>query len=475
MDDAYELIVAGTGFASSFFLHRFLERSGPGARVLVLEKGELRPHHWQQAHGGQLSDEAMASIHNLTPAKPWVFKLAVGGGSNCWWACVPRLLPEDFQMRSRYGVGSDWPITYDDLEPHYAVAEDLMAVAGPADGSPYPRSGPYPQPPHRFSDPDTYFKRHFPNQFFAQPAARPTRALPSGRPQCCNSGICHQCPINSKFSVLNGLPGLYDDSRVTLLTGAAVTSVDVQGGRATAVGYRRGGAEQGARADLVALGANALFNPHILLRSGLTAGPVGRGLCEQRSVSVDVDLKGVDNFQGSTSITGLGYMLYSGEHRRTHAGALMETWNVPRLRDERGKWRQRLMLKFIFEDLPQAENRVTFEKDDPDRPQVSFLRRSAYTERGVEALDANLPRVLEAIPYEGYNLELPDATEAHILCTHPMGVDPATSVVDGALVHHQVRNLLVMGGGAFPTTSPANPTLTISALSLRAADRLFVR
>jgi choline dehydrogenase-like flavoprotein len=54
-----------------------------------------------------------------------------------------------------------------------------------------------------------------------------------------------------------------------------------------------------------------------------------------------------------------------------------------------------------------------------------------------------------------------------------MGDDPATSVVDRQLVHHRVRNLLVLGGSVFPTISPSNPTLTICALSLRAADTLL--
>jgi choline dehydrogenase-like flavoprotein len=54
-----------------------------------------------------------------------------------------------------------------------------------------------------------------------------------------------------------------------------------------------------------------------------------------------------------------------------------------------------------------------------------------------------------------------------------MGQSAADSVVDDALVHHRVRNLLVLGSGVFPTAPPANPTLTITALSLRAADRLF--
>jgi choline dehydrogenase-like flavoprotein len=54
-----------------------------------------------------------------------------------------------------------------------------------------------------------------------------------------------------------------------------------------------------------------------------------------------------------------------------------------------------------------------------------------------------------------------------------MGNDPADSIVDRYLVHHSVRNLLVLGSGAFPSCSPVNPSLTISALSLRAADHLF--
>jgi choline dehydrogenase-like flavoprotein len=44
--------------------------------------------------------------------------------------------------------------------------------------------------------------------------------------------------------------------------------------------------------------------------------------------------------------------------------------------------------------------------------------------------------------------------------------------VDKDLRHHQYRNLLVLGGSAFPTITPSNPTITLAALSLRAAEKL---
>ena len=41
--------------------------------------------------------------------------------------------PDDFRLRSLYGVAEDWPISYQDLEPHYAAAEQALGVAGAMD------------------------------------------------------------------------------------------------------------------------------------------------------------------------------------------------------------------------------------------------------------------------------------------------------------------------------------------------------
>jgi GMC oxidoreductase len=49
------------------------------------------------------------------------------------------------------------------------------------------------------------------------------------------------------------------------------------------VSYTQDGVTKTAEADLVVLGANALFNPHILLRSGFTHPVLGKGLTDQVS------------------------------------------------------------------------------------------------------------------------------------------------------------------------------------------------
>ena len=74
--------------------------------------------------------------------------MQVGGLAMHWGGVTPRFSPEDFQQRSLFGVGTDWPISYDELDPFYQEAEELMGVAG-EQGPPEmdPRGKPFPMPP----------------------------------------------------------------------------------------------------------------------------------------------------------------------------------------------------------------------------------------------------------------------------------------------------------------------------------------
>lgn len=468
----YDTLIVGTGFASSFFLLEYLARAPASARILVLERGFRETREWQLARRthSRIPHETTFRRSGLAD-KEWRFTVAFGGGSNCWWACTPRLMPNDFRLRTLYGVGEDWPIGYEDLEPFYERVEHVMSVAGSPDRAPYPRRGPHPQPPHRFSDPDRLLAAAYPDHYFPQPTAR-ARVATARRNACCANGVCELCPADAKFTIENGLSEIFTDPRITLRYGCEVKAVDVEGGRASGLIVRTSEGEERVAGDLVVLGANALFNAAIMLRSGVTHPLLGRRVFEQLSVGVKIDLAGVDNFQGSTSLTGHGYMLYDGPHRAHGGGCLIESWNRPdQLRWEHGRERQLLHLKFIVEDLPQTRNRVLI--GDDDVPVVAFEDYSEYAYRGIERIGEKLEGLLAPLPVERVVfVRKPARTEAHILGTVVMGDDPASSIVDRRLVHHQLRNVLVLGGSAFPTSSPANPTLTISALSLWAAAGL---
>lgn len=63
----------------------------------------------------------------------------------------------------------------------------------------------------------------------------------------------------------------------------------------------------------------------------------------------------------------------------------------------------------------------------------------------------------------------------HLMGMTPMAATPADGVVDSDCRVFGADNLYVAGSSVFPTTGAASPTLTLTALSLRIADRLSER
>jgi choline dehydrogenase-like flavoprotein len=258
----YDVVVVGTSFAASFFLLRYLEQAPPNARILVLERGNEDTKPWQLANRRHSSLDPEDVFENDNPGKEWYTSPGFGGNSKCWMGGTTRMMPGDFQLKSRYGVGTDWPISYDDLEPYYGKAEQAMLISGPGD-SPMPRSTPFPLPPHRFSDPDVLLKKRFPSGWYQMATAR--ASVPTGkRGVCCATGICGLCPVDAKFTIQNGLAHLYKDPRITLQLRSEVQTVETAAGVAKAVNYLEEGVPKRDTGDLIILGASALFNPHIL-------------------------------------------------------------------------------------------------------------------------------------------------------------------------------------------------------------------
>ncbi len=480
MAEHYDVVIIGTSFAASFFLLRYLEHAPATARILVLERGNEDTKAWQLANRQHSSIQPEEVFENESPLKEWYTSPGFGGNSKCWMGGTTRMMPGDFQLKSRYGVGTDWPVSYDDLEPHYCTVEQVMAISGPAD-SPMRRSIPFPLPPHLFSDPEVLLKKHFPDGWYQMATSRAS-AVTGQRGVCCATGFCSLCPVDAKFTIQNGLAYLYQDPRVTLRLRSEVQTIDTAAGVAQGVNFLGANAQQRATADLIVLGASALFNPHILLRSGFDHPLIGRRLHEQLPIYVTIDLKGVKCYNGSTVLSGLGYLFYEGDHRRDHAACMIETWSSPfanrpddTLRLESGRWNERMMLGFLFDDIPSDANTVTVSPDNPRLARVNFKGYSDYAMNGAAQIPRMIDKLSEALPIERLVSIAMGGTAAHIQGTVVMGNDPATSVVDRHLIHHKYRNLLVLGSGSYPTASPAYPTLTVSALSLWAADHVVGR
>ena len=64
----------------------------------------------------------------------WWRPRMVGGRTNHWGRIALRNGPYDFKPKSRDGLGFDWPISYEDVEPYYTKVEMLVGVYGTNEG-----------------------------------------------------------------------------------------------------------------------------------------------------------------------------------------------------------------------------------------------------------------------------------------------------------------------------------------------------
>jgi len=456
----WDVVCVGTSFSTMFFAREL----PPGTRVLFVEKGQRHTHAERVAARGHFGREHFSQSNETDSAKEWKAHSTFGGNSNCWWACTPRFHPDDFRTRSLHGSALDWVLSYDDLEEAYCDAEEVMDVAGGGSDHVLPRSRPFPAPPHRPSNSDVRLREHSP-LWWAQPTARSNGGR---RPPCGGSGVCNICPVDAKFSILNSL-SLFERPDFHYVTGVEARTVERTAGVATHLACRTSdGRDIAFAADLFALGANAIFNAAILMRSGFTNPALGRYLHEQVAVYATVDTA-IPNYHGGTSITGHGYQFYAGAHRSEAGAVLIENWNAPpTLRMEPGRWTERLQLKLIAADQPAFENHVILQDGEPHLVWAGF---TAYAHKGLARARDRLQDILPT-PIEAVHFSDPPPSEDHILGTTRMGRTAGEGVIDRNMRTFECPNVLALGAGAFPACSPANPTLTISALSIHAARTL---
>ncbi|MEL6361440.1 MAG: GMC family oxidoreductase [Pseudomonadota bacterium] len=469
---SWDTIIVGSGFGSLFFLQKHLQKR-PNDRILLLEWGDHKTIA-EQRNARQNSEIKSGSTFINDGGKEWSFTIGLGGGTNCWWALSPRLHPSDFQINAKYGVNVDWPISYEELAPYYLEAEDTMNMAGPNDiAAVYPGADQYPLPPHKLSTVDRILKDANPDKHFAIPCARLSRAR-DNRGRCCSTGTCNLCPTGAKFYALNSMEETLSNRNVSICTRAKVEYLEHSGNTIEKVRYSHDGKEFTATADLVVLGANAIFNPFIMLRSGIEGAGLGRYLGEKIYAYAEARLDGIKHFDGGTFTTGLNTTLLDGAHRSKHGGAAILIENGFErfgLRSDPKRWRELLPIGLYIEDIFQETNGIF--DDGGDKPIVRFKGFSDYAHNGLKETVRQLPEILSALPIEEIEFKTIHPTIAHLQGTTRFGDDPSTSVLDANQLHHKIRNLVVVGTSVFPTTGSANVSVTAAAMSLRAADKIL--
>lgn len=144
----------------------------------------------------------------------------------------------------------------------------------------------------------------------------------------------------------------------------------------------------------------------------------------------------------------------------------------------------RYSLDFHAEQVPLRESRVTLGdgRDAHGMPRLHVDWRYApqdvaTVQRAVAQLAADFAASgAGRFDYDPGEVEAEmtryGAYGGHHIGTARMGADPRTSVVDADCRLHEVENLYLAGSAVFPTSSQANPTLTIVALALRLAHHL---
>ena len=519
-----DIVIVGSGITAALMAASLAEKTTKS--ILVIEAGKattpfaerVRARERWKAYGESPWKQDHLDDQNAT-GTTWGYSpsMHVGGLAMHWGGVSPRYSPEDFRLRSMYGVGSDWPFSYDDLDPFYQEAEERMGVAG--EQGPValdPRGKPYPLPPL----PINYNLAQL--QQWATKAGIATWSTPSaknsvaqdGRGQCQRCDTCYPiCPTGAKYSPDFTWDALIARKRITLVTETLVRKLeaDPKTGRITrATGNRTtaSGEEVTIEGGTFVLAAGFVWSPHLLLLSKSSAFPnglanrsglVGKYLAGHRNVNAYLRLP-MELFPGINvqhSLVSKQFMRVPRSSRYLRHDLRIWESSVgrePRLRADDGAiqfgdalmqdWQQRAKgatarVRGYYDVLPDKNSALTLDATKTNRfgdpmPNVSFKdapESAALKEWQEEQLRELFRTMAKAGGGEILRMEnsANDLGQEHPVGGCRMGTDPMQSVVDAQGRAHDHENLWVAGAPAQPTASCCNGTLTFVAVGLRTA------
>lgn len=458
-------------------------------------------------------------VQSESGAPPWSFKYnmwyGVGGAGQMWSGMAWRLTPEDFRTRSHGGYGTDWPITYQDLASFYGRAEQFLEVSGPP---PDVRKGlkywPWDNDFAYDHFPLSYLDKRFQEtlgdvgELVPQPHAVRNKPIEEGG--CIGAKTCVSfCGSRAIFKANERiLPDIILESDFDMLIETAVTRIDWDG-EARKVNYVECASVDDPEplrvtADTFFLAGNAFENIRLIKHSeaqnktpfGASSALVGkyfsshaavtytavmdepvypvRGRPTHASVIEWVKREASAGFGGITmevwdSDFTLGYAPW--RHFRNHADA--GHWGS-HLFDLLDTFERRFAVSMIFETEMTAQKQLTLSPTSVDRFGIPVgrvdLGLSEFDQRTLARLEDLSGQVAEGPGLTSYTENGRGINGNHPLGGLRMSESSETGVVNDRCRSHDFDNLYILGGGAFCSTGSFNPTLTITALAIRAFE-----
>ena len=439
----------------------------------------------------------------------------VGGGTMWYGAASWRFHEEHFRMKSTYGrpegtTLDDWPLTYDDLEPHYEKAEYELGVSGLAGADPFgpPRKKPDPVPPLPTNPQGELFAkaaRKLGLHPFPPPFAIITENY-RGRIGCVRCPFCigFVCEVDAKSSTaVTVIPVARTTGNYTLKTKCVVDRVVTDDrGQVVGVSYFDEDERHNFQpAHIVIVSANAGESARILLNSrskhwpnGLanSSDQVGRNLMTHIGANsfgiFDFDIPhewgpgpsmAVNDFAEGTLGGGHIYNFYVHHPirftRSRPPGA--PRWGKAHKDFQRQYFRRFMHLNSDVADMPAEYNRVEIDRDLRDGWGIPALRITRkFLPIDIEHSKFVSARQREILEAAGAN-EIWSAPAGgggylgqHQCGTCRMGTDPKVSVLNRYCQTHEIDNLFVIDTSCFVSFPGHNPTLTAQAIAYWASD-----
>ena len=447
------------------------------------------------------------TVSNKNNSRP-VEVHGVGGGTLQYLAYAVRMRPDDFQIYSIDGVGTNWPISYEDLVPYYRKVELELGVSGQA-GDPWtPLLESYPNPPFEFSYANKIIKRGCDKlgiTLWPSPMARLSRPFDE-RPMCVQCGVCIKgCMTGAKSSIdVTYIRKAEATGKVIVRPESVATriKVDAEGKAKSVIYFDKNGIEHEQKAAIIIISAGTIQSPRLLLNStsnifpdGLanSSGLVGKYLTQHFGVgAVAIFPDRIDSFRGfyggaisqdfsktapnNSFVRGFRLDLVSGTRGPIGMAGRSSLWGK-QLKDYIRKiFGHTSGIGAMGEQIPDERNCVKLDpevKDDYGIAVPNIIFEWRKNERlMLPAMEKTIREIIDAAGAEEilYLKHSKPGGSSHNVGTCRMGIDPQKSVLNSFCQSHDVANLFVIDGSCFVNIGTANPSLTIHAIAVRASE-----